>query len=607
MDRNHAGKSAVGWMSRRPPATSWRRGCRRMSPLRKGGKWLRGVNERRGLLRKCHILERARRIVDSDDAELWLDVADALTETLALAGKVERVFEIGGAVLGRLSLLDGHRSRLAEVHLRLARAALAGGRWDIASDHLARARTCSAPAPDVSSCRFDALGAHIALEKGLFDEAVSLARCALETAERCGLPAVACEALEVLGREARSRGRMAEAEAAFARAHAVAEEHGLSVSRLRALHEVGTMELMDTTGVQRLEAARSLAGDAGALALAAVLDLQIAAGLGLQFRGEEALVVAQRSVDASRRFRLRTLPKGIVLVALAHAVRGERAAMEEAAAEAMALAPEDTDIAASVWGHCRATVSLLEEERERARRELETGWEILSVDAGGSLPFPALWALMRAVDDRDGEMVCAQVRAAGHGGSGIADGLLSYADAVVLGRAGGHEAATAAFTAGDLSLGPALHWYRHYCRRLVATTALVDGWGAPVRWLREAASYFDARGDARIARACRSMLRDAGAPVARRGRGDTAVPPALRALEVTSREMDVLALVAQSLSNREIGTRLYLSPRTVENHVSHLLTKTGAKDRDGLAAFLRSESEAGAVDAGQPPPRPPCG
>ena len=80
--------------------------------------------------------------------------------------------------------------------------------------------------------------------------------------------------------------------------------------------------------------------------------------------------------------------------------------MEEAAAEAMALAPEDTDIAASVWGHCRATVSLLEEERERARRELETGWEILSVDAGGSLPFPALWALMRAVDDRDGEMVC---------------------------------------------------------------------------------------------------------------------------------------------------------------------------------------------------------
>ena len=52
-----------------------------MSPLRKGGKWLRGVNERRGLLRKCHILERARRIVDSDDAELWLDVADALTET----------------------------------------------------------------------------------------------------------------------------------------------------------------------------------------------------------------------------------------------------------------------------------------------------------------------------------------------------------------------------------------------------------------------------------------------------------------------------------------------------------------------------------------------
>ena len=61
------------------------------------------------------------------------------------------------------------------------------------------------------------------------------------------------------------------------------------------------------------------------------------------------------------------------------------------------------------------------------------------------------------------------------------------------------------------------------------------------------------------------------------GRGETAaVPPALAALGVTSRELDVLALIRQGNTNAQIATRLFLSIRTVETHVAHLLTKTGA-------------------------------
>ena len=56
---------------------------------------------------------------------------------------------------------------------------------------------------------------------------------------------------------------------------------------------------------------------------------------------------------------------------------------------------------------------------------------------------------------------------------------------------------------------------------------------------------------------------------------------------MTSREVDVLKLVATGLSNREIGERLYLSTKTVERHVGSLLARTGAADRAALAALAR--------------------
>jgi DNA-binding NarL/FixJ family response regulator len=48
----------------------------------------------------------------------------------------------------------------------------------------------------------------------------------------------------------------------------------------------------------------------------------------------------------------------------------------------------------------------------------------------------------------------------------------------------------------------------------------------------------------------------------------------------------VLSLIAQGLTNAQIAERLFLSPRTVETHVAHLLAKTGEPDRSGLTRHL---------------------
>jgi DNA-binding NarL/FixJ family response regulator len=66
------------------------------------------------------------------------------------------------------------------------------------------------------------------------------------------------------------------------------------------------------------------------------------------------------------------------------------------------------------------------------------------------------------------------------------------------------------------------------------------------------------------------------------------MPPAWARLGVTRREADVLALVIQGRSNREIAERLYLSVRTVEKHLEALLRKTATKSRTRLARVAAS-------------------
>jgi DNA-binding CsgD family transcriptional regulator len=58
------------------------------------------------------------------------------------------------------------------------------------------------------------------------------------------------------------------------------------------------------------------------------------------------------------------------------------------------------------------------------------------------------------------------------------------------------------------------------------------------------------------------------------------------AVELSRRERDVAQLLAQGLSNRTIAERLYLSERTVDNHVHHILDKLGFDSRVQVATWL---------------------
>ena len=52
---------------------------------------------------------------------------------------------------------------------------------------------------------------------------------------------------------------------------------------------------------------------------------------------------------------------------------------------------------------------------------------------------------------------------------------------------------------------------------------------------------------------------------------------------MTPAERDVIKLVRQGLSNNDIATRLFISPRTVATHLTHVYTKLGLTSRVQLA------------------------
>jgi len=70
-------------------------------------------------------------------------------------------------------------------------------------------------------------------------------------------------------------------------------------------------------------------------------------------------------------------------------------------------------------------------------------------------------------------------------------------------------------------------------------------------------------------------------------------PRASRESLLSDRELEVAVLVSKGMTNVDIGTALYISPRTVSVHVGHILDKLGAASRAEIAAYAVRQKIAG--------------
>lgn len=521
-------------------------------------------------------LDRARVGADERTAA---EIDECLVEVLSLAGKWDRAQEVVDVLLARVADDETGARQRAELLLRLARTAVSATRWDEAQRLVESAR--SHLTERVDEALATALGAVEAQASIVRDpsHALVLAEAALASATRLGLADIACDALEILGRTARQHDLDA-AEALFSQALSTAEASGLELWRTRALHELGTIDMLRGRTVARLEEARKLAVSQGALATAAVVDVQIAAAIVFWDDPEPATVATQRCAELGRKYGFHeTTAAALALETYVHARAQRPDEMRRCAEEARSSAPgaaSEVKIASA-----SAVLALVEEDREAARRHLEDAARYAASAPGDHAYSPAggILALVQALDGTYGPAKADVPQASIHF---LAAAFHRYASAVAAGRAGDDRAA-ALVAEGDRILGDH-EWLRQLGRRLVAEAAITDGWGEPAGWLREALAYFDGRGEQANASACRSLLRRAGVAVPRR-RGDERVPPDLRAMGVTSRELEVLRLLAEGAPNKDIASRLYLSPRTVERHVANLSTKTIVASRSELVAF----------------------
>jgi len=101
----------------------------------------------------------------------------------------------------------------------------------------------------------------------------------------------------------------------------------------------------------------------------------------------------------------------------------------------------------------------------------------------------------------------------------------------------------------------------------------------------EALENLEMLGALAVAAKLRKSLRDEGAVVPRGKNRHTR----RHAAGLTARQAEVLRLLDEGLSNIEIADRLFLSPRTVENHVSAVLTKLDSSTRDEAVSRARTE------------------
>jgi DNA-binding CsgD family transcriptional regulator len=549
-----------------------------------------------------------------DDPVLGIEVDEVMLEAFAQAGDAQHLAPLAENLITRLQAAGADPRR--EVLVRLAAASTRPEDAPItAASHLAAAAAIADRIQDRElAARIDVVAARNWLTIGELATAEQLAGRGLATAEAAGLTGwaaeVALEALETIGRRERARDLNA-ARRAFERSGQIADSQELGIWRIRARHELSTIDMLQDGSARRLREVRQLADDAGATCVGTAIGLQLTSlsSLGGELgRAKDMALKCQRTAAQIKAPRIQAM--AICLEASIAAIRVDQQQAELAAQRAEAVVPGDPEILLTTWGYARVLASLFGDDLPRALAEdaAATSYadEALAPARPGrqfysALQSPlfaphralALHAFLTVVADGDSGTALERARSAGADTSWNA-GWLAYAEAVQAGRDGDTSRAAALARTGRMRFEPFAPWWNHLARRLIAPVAMRDGWGDPASWLREAAVAFESTAHTQLASACRAILRAAGERVPRSGRGTATVPARMCSLGVTSREMDVFLLVARGHSDCEIASKLFIAPKTVQTHVASLVAKIGAAGRRELVT-LAAHFDSGAL------------
>jgi DNA-binding CsgD family transcriptional regulator len=452
---------------------------------------------------------------------------------------------------------------------------MAAHRDDDARDWASRARE-AALAAGSASVAADALATtgQLALRTGSSDEAIGLFTAAVEQAGAAGAVGVRLRAAYQLATERLVRGELDEAATVAHRGVEWAEAEGLGLAPfgldLQHLHFQAhfadgcwdhAQELADGFPVRVTRQAEALLS-----AMALFVDVA---------RGNPAV--------GERRTWLEPFWDDVFVAYIARGILAEHALWQGDCERALAEAEAAID--ADAWpAHSpsviRVTAAALAARADRAARLRATG------DAAGADAEAAAGAALLAVA-REGASYPARPQAVlGPEGRGwLARCEAEYARLTGKNSPAGWERVLAEFGPGYVYETARAQWR---LAEALVEAGRRDEAAAVWRAARDTASQLRAAplGQALDDLARRARLDPGNGNRGGHGPGAAAASP-LAAL--TDREREVLTLLARGLSNREIGTELFITPKTASVHVSNILGKLGAASRTEAAAIAYRE------------------
>jgi DNA-binding CsgD family transcriptional regulator/tetratricopeptide (TPR) repeat protein len=508
----------------------------------------------------------ARSALDLAQArEVRAMAADTLSLSLAAQGRWSEALQLDTVTIAE-------HGETPERRLRMATSALEAGRPEDADPIIARA----IGAGDASALLVLTAG-RAALVHGDATHALECANEVLSAAPDANDLDARLNALELQGRALDFLGDRDGAEAAWTRQAEEAATAGRTQAQLRAVVLLGKLELFSGRPPQQLYTAVELAREAGALVELSWAEENLAIGLALSGDVVGSQAVLSDAIPRCRALRLDQL--AYLLVPLAATASYTTESVDDILDEAEALAPTQDLRLHSV--SLRADIALRRGRYADAVQHFETSLAIMRAMPGivpSDAPCWIVWAYAAVGRRDDAVRAVEEARLwpdlARWYGRPI---VLAAAEALLAGDEDGIDDALA-----DEKRMPMDVALMH-----ILAAEIIDG-PAKARWLRGALETFEAAGATLEADRVRQLLRAAGGALPRRRRPQQPVPDELATAGVTARETDVLRLLGDGLSNADIAQRLYLSVRTVEFHVSSLLSKLGVRNRGQLTAMSAS-------------------